>query len=197
MERRRHLRVNVVVNIRTIDPTKPEDPQTVSLSESGVLIQTDKPFPLGTVVGIELSSPTLTEPMLLKGKVVRTVEGQGGKPWGVGVEFIDLPAKELARLRRLVKDVSGAGSSVMLVTEDERLRDMIRAVLIDNRYNVVVARGYRDVHDAAKDRSVEVVVADLAEPGREIRLLRSAAGELPVVVICKEATSEVKTAEGM
>lgn len=140
-ERRRHPRANVKVAIRTTDPTTPAPLQSVNLSESGIFLATDQPFPIGAVVGIELSGGRLAESLCLKARVVRVVDPGSPQEAGMGLEFVHVPPRELSRLRELVRGATGSAATVVVATQDDNMRTMICAVLAEQRHHVVVAQG--------------------------------------------------------
>jgi hypothetical protein len=68
----------------------------------GLFIETKVPLPIGTLLSVELSSPTTT--VTLDGRVFssRTASEGVDKPAGMGVRFLDLPQGMLAKLQSIL-----------------------------------------------------------------------------------------------
>ncbi|HRZ87831.1 MAG TPA: PilZ domain-containing protein [bacterium] len=58
-----------------------------NLSVGGILIETEEHFPLSTLLEIELDIPSLSEPIVLRGRVVRSDEIEPDKLYDNGVAF--------------------------------------------------------------------------------------------------------------
>ena len=193
VEKRRHPRINVHVCIRTTDPTKKPDEQFTNLSETGAFIQTDRPYPLGTVIGIELSSNAAgSEAMFLKGRVVRIIKTSEYTSAGMGVEFFQIPPRELSRLRKLVWGSGNYSATVLLATEDSKLDSMICAVLAEKRHRVNKARGLRDLTSASREGIADIAIFDVSSKKVDFRVLKSASMGLPLVVVCDKLTPDLR-----
>ncbi len=192
-EKRRHPRVDVAISLRTTDPIKPSDKQMTNISESGIFIQTSKPYPIGSVIGLELAVDGVKEePLFLKGRVVRIQPANDDQPAGMGVEFIAVPPRELARLRRIVWGASGGSASIILLTSDWHLDEMMFALLVEKGHQVIRARGLSDVTTAARENKVDLIVLDLADETCGFDELKSSAFDLPLVVICDQIDPELR-----
>ncbi len=193
LENRRHPRANVVVSVRTTDPSSPSPDQSTNLSESGMFIHTNKIYSIGVVVGVELILQGQSEaPLFVKGRVVRVTEPGGDKPSGMGVEFFDVPPRERSRIRRLVWGAMGGSATILLMTQDKRMEKMIKALLAEHQHNVIVAAGFRDLSDAAREGQADLILFDLTDVEQGFRVLRAAAADLPLIVICRRLEREVQ-----
>src|ERR1051325_10234413 len=80
------------------------------LSEGGVFIRTDKPLALERVVDVDLLAPGRTEPLRLRGRIVRVQNDEASKVanlQGMGVKFIEMSVQQDGALKALVNEYSG------------------------------------------------------------------------------------------
>ena len=64
--------------------------QTENVSESGMLLRTDRQFPIGSILGFEFQLVGLTEPITGRAEVVRHTHLGRDSVMGVGVRFVDI-----------------------------------------------------------------------------------------------------------
>ena len=103
VERRNSERVGIVarVDYKTVDDLFSEFAHNVN--EGGLFIETDEPPELGTAIALEFQIPETEAPIQVMGRVVRTSDGLGGEPPGMGVQFEDLDAKARTTINALVR----------------------------------------------------------------------------------------------
>jgi len=78
---------------------------TVDVSQSGVFIETPNPLPLGTGLVLKFTLPRQGAPVLVKGKVVRTVPPSSapeGASSGMGVRFTNLSSEDSEKIQAFV-----------------------------------------------------------------------------------------------
>lgn len=100
-ERRRAPRYTVVAEVTFESETNFYSGLTENLSEGGLFIATLAPGRIGATIELELALPDGGPPIAV-GAVVRWIRGgeDGDVPApGMGVQFIDLPAEALDRIR--------------------------------------------------------------------------------------------------
>lgn len=83
--------------------------QTVDISVSGMLLRTDRPLPIDTEVDIGFVLPDPDKLLRTRGRVVRHARA-AGRPFGMGIEFVDLGRKELERLTAFIAERSASGT---------------------------------------------------------------------------------------
>jgi hypothetical protein len=87
----------------------PGDCNIENISAGGLFLRTNAPMPLGMPVRVELTQPSLREPLIVSGRVVSVVTEAEGRahdtPPGVGIELEplsgDLQKRYYALLRKL------------------------------------------------------------------------------------------------
>jgi uncharacterized protein (TIGR02266 family) len=77
---------------------KPMQASAKEISPGGIFLQTAQALPEGSLLTLRLSIPGLSGAFTILGKVVRTVRGGLLRPAGMGVRFIDIPAKARAQI---------------------------------------------------------------------------------------------------
>ncbi|MFQ5525969.1 MAG: TIGR02266 family protein [Thermoanaerobaculia bacterium] len=77
--------------------------QTENLSESGVLIRTKEPLPVGSEVELELQLPGIDEPLQLSGRVVRHADPHRETSPGMGIAFSTLSTEAAELLHEFVE----------------------------------------------------------------------------------------------
>ncbi len=91
-ERRGSRRVKFVTDIHFSSDSNFYTGFTSNISEGGVFVATYNPFPIGTMMELQLRMPGCKEPITVKGEVRWVQEpnpDSDGHP-GVGVRFLDL-----------------------------------------------------------------------------------------------------------
>ena len=103
MERRKSERAELVVRVdyETVDELFSEFARNIN--ERGLFVETDSPHENGTAVDLRFQLPGGDEPVRVRGIVVRTSEGTGPDPPGVGIEFEDLDGPTRQRINELVR----------------------------------------------------------------------------------------------
>jgi uncharacterized protein (TIGR02266 family) len=193
IENRAHPRVDVVVCVRTTDPMVDAPPQKTNISEGGMFIQTDKLFPLGSVIGIDLNLQDNEGSLFVKARVVRVVEPGKDRIAGMGVEFISVPPRELSRLRRIVWGAMGGKAAILIMTNDKQLGDMIWAILSERCHRLVRSRNLSDLSSSASEHKVDLVVVDIDNQEKDLRELKALAMDLPMVVISKKVNLDLQS----
>ncbi len=86
---------------------------TMDLSDGGVFIATSNVVSVGTRVILKMLLPSETEPIVARAEVrwAREISGDGAFPSGVGLQFVEIDADSLARVRGFLSS-GEAGSSV-------------------------------------------------------------------------------------
>jgi hypothetical protein len=80
--------------------------ETNDLSASGMFVCSDVLLEPGQNLWVSFTIPNGPK-LVVRGKVVRGHLGGDGKPSGMGVEFVDLTAREEAWLRKFTSDENG------------------------------------------------------------------------------------------
>lgn len=103
VERRNSERVGIVarVDYKTVDDLFSEFAHNVN--EGGLFIETDEPPELGTAIALEFQIPETEAPIQVMGRVVRTSDGLGGEPPGMGIQFENLDARARTTINALVR----------------------------------------------------------------------------------------------
>lgn len=87
---------------------------TVNLSIGGLFLETPIVLPLETLLTLEFHLPETPEPVLCKGRIawVNTAcsRVKPGYPPGLGLQFLDLPPHDIARLHDFVRSECGGSS---------------------------------------------------------------------------------------
>ncbi len=76
-----------------------------NINEGGLFIETETPAELDEVVQLNITLPTLDEPVQVEGRVAWISDGKADSPAGMGVEFLDLPAEIRATIDRVVRQL--------------------------------------------------------------------------------------------
>ena len=103
-ERRRKKREKARLRAGSILAASIVNPQRVDISEVGAFFQTKEKHSVGQEVLVILGDPDMERWMSLKARVARIVKGSNGWKWGLGVEFFDVPPRELAMLGEIMPD---------------------------------------------------------------------------------------------
>ncbi len=103
LERRRAERADLVVRVdyQTVDEFFSEFARNIN--EGGLFVESETPHPLGTRVDLQFQLPGSDEPAQLSGTVVRTSNGSGSEPPGMGIVFDDLDRQTRQRVDQLVR----------------------------------------------------------------------------------------------
>jgi len=89
--KRQKLRVNMTFNATINDGIRTLDLKASCLGEGGMFLELTTPYPIGTLLDIVLSLPSLNHPVKLKGEVVYIIDSPPPSlPQGMGIEFKDL-----------------------------------------------------------------------------------------------------------
>ncbi len=100
-EKRRGRRIDINSAFQDVDPSIPEYAR--NLSESGVFIKSVDPYPVGTDVSLKF---TLIldelETFEALGKIVRVVAPGMSPVPGMGVKFLDLPARSCSLIEEVL-----------------------------------------------------------------------------------------------
>jgi hypothetical protein len=100
MERRQHTRFRVEFRSKFSGAHLEGQGAVADMSVVGCQMQSETPIPPGESVEMRIYIPDLDWPLRVDLAQVRWADG-----WAVGIEFIRLPAEDLARLRELVTDL--------------------------------------------------------------------------------------------
>ena len=84
---------------------------------------------------------------------------------------------------------------ILVVEDDENFRKLVEAILLDERYNPILARDAHDALDVLEHRHVDLMVADVMMPGMDgfalTEQLREAGYDLPILMVtAKEAIKD-------
>ena len=102
-ERRRSERTDLVVRVdyQTVDELFSDFARDIN--EGGIFVESDAPHELGTTVDLQFKLPGSSEPVLVKGTVVRVTPARDGAAPGMGVEFEELDTSTRRRINDLVR----------------------------------------------------------------------------------------------
>lgn len=131
-ERRKFERVNIPrVLVKISTPERLRVAYLRDLSEGGVFIKTDKPLAVGRELEIDLLPPGKTEPIRLRGTVVRTLTDEAAKKAGnvgFGVKFGDIGAEAQAAVNALLDEYKDGGDSAEPEPADEASTPSLDAI---------------------------------------------------------------------
>lgn len=82
----------------------PEELTSANLSESGLLLRTPRPLPVGSRVELDLGLPDGDRPLRLAAEVVRHAIPEQERLRGMGLRFVGLRDAQRQRLRRFVAE---------------------------------------------------------------------------------------------
>jgi len=89
--RRHKLRANMILSATINDGIRRLDLKASCLGEGGMYLELTDPYPIGTLLDIALSLPSLNTPLKLKGEVVYIIDSpQQSLSLGMGIKFKDL-----------------------------------------------------------------------------------------------------------
>ncbi len=74
-----------------------------NLSSGGFFIEKQLPFPVGSMVDLEIELPDMPEKVQIKGLVVNNYQDPDSKNLGAGVKFIDLNSAAKKRIKQFLK----------------------------------------------------------------------------------------------
>lgn len=98
----RRVRVELAATVRAGD--RREVLTSRNVSESGILLRTGEPLPVGSRVEIDLPLPGDSEPLRLAAEVVRHALPEQEHIEGMGLRFVGLPDGARGRLRRFLAE---------------------------------------------------------------------------------------------
>ncbi len=101
LDRRKSPRTDLVVRVdySTVDELFSDFARNIN--EGGIFIETERPHEAGTSVSLQFQIPGSDEPVQVRGLVVRTSDGSGDEPEGMGIEFENLDQQA----RQLINDL--------------------------------------------------------------------------------------------
>jgi len=82
---------------------------TRDIGAGGLFAATDERLDPGERVEVELSTPATWDPLRLGARVCWVLEGSGGAPAGVGLQFVDIGGAEALALARFVEALDYEG----------------------------------------------------------------------------------------
>jgi len=89
--KRHKLRARIILSATINDGIRTLDLKASCLGEGGMYLELATPYPIGTLLDIALSLPSLNTPLKLKGEVVYVIDSpQQSLPLGMGIKFKDL-----------------------------------------------------------------------------------------------------------
>lgn len=103
VERRRSDRADLVVRVdyQTVDELFSDF--ACNINEGGIFVESETPHEVGTTVDLQFKLPGSSEPVRVKGTVVRVSPGRDGEAPGMGIEFEDLDGSARRRIDDLVR----------------------------------------------------------------------------------------------
>ncbi len=162
----------------------------VNLSRGGAFIESKNPPALNTELDMRLSLTGKTETVGLRGRVVHIGEASGGRPGGVGVEFIDSPEKVAEAIRRLLgRNKMPSDRRILIVDDDRFFREVIGGAFRVAGYEVLQAPdGVHALQVLVEELlRLDVVALDLFMPGitgvEVIEKIRRVGGERDLVLV--------------
>jgi type IV pilus assembly protein PilZ len=134
------------------------------LSEGGVFIRTDKPLALERVVDVDLLAPGRSEPLRLRGRIVRVQNDEASRVanlQGMGVRFIELTPQQDQALKALVAEfqprpgaapaTSTPDTGTVALKQALETAEVLRAQLLEREAEL------KAEHDRRQDLSVRVL----------------------------------------
>jgi uncharacterized protein (TIGR02266 family) len=176
-EKRRHAReaVTLVVEYEGADDLVVDF--TDNLSSGGTFVHTPRDFEIGTIVHLVLSFPGLIQPIRINGEVRWARGDTDDEERGVGIEFVEGPARE--QLRELIDRITARDPSVVsrlmrvLVVEDnphvaQLIRDGLRGsekrTFQDMAFNFRTASNGSEALELLQAESFDALIIDVYLP---------------------------------
>jgi uncharacterized protein (TIGR02266 family) len=130
-EQRRHERRPVVLRVDYEGADDLLADYTENLSSGGTFVVTSRELTIGTQVRMVLSFPGLLEPMQIDGVVRWTRRGEEAAEPGLGIEFVEGPARQhlqsiVEKLRRGDSGLTRRVVKVLLVEDNPHVAELIR-----------------------------------------------------------------------
>jgi hypothetical protein len=123
VKHRRHRRV-AAQGVAAHTNELPGDCNVENISAGGLFLRTTTPMPVGMPVRVELTNPTLRNPIIVSGRVVSVVTAGEAKkhdvPQGVGIELDPLSGDMQKRYYALLRDLGLKDLAMPIEPEDLR-----------------------------------------------------------------------------
>ena len=102
-ERRRSERVDLLVRVdyKTVDELFTEFARNIN--EGGLFVETEQPAEIGEAIALEFRIPGADQPIQAHGRIMRTSDGLGDEPPGMGIQFEKLDDEAREIINELVK----------------------------------------------------------------------------------------------
>jgi uncharacterized protein (TIGR02266 family) len=95
---RRYPRAPLTGAVKFYEWDQAMEANATEISGEGIFLRTPEALPEGSLVTLRLSIPGLAEAFTVLGRVARTVRGGLLKPAGMGIRFVDIPARARAHI---------------------------------------------------------------------------------------------------
>ncbi len=187
-QRRKHNRVQTLLEIHVVDPSDSVDTQCTNLSVDGAFIRTNKRAPTGSFIGLVFKGTGLSEPMMLRARVVRVVpEANDTSVPGMGVEFLDVPPREGARLNTLLEATEAPACPVLLMLAEGPGQQNLEMLLASNGYEVLSASSQDGCLATLEGEHVDALLVDMMLAGEGwkdlIVSVRSRCESMPIILM--------------
>ncbi len=124
---RKHPRIPASrIVLRVSSPERLRQLYLRDLSLGGLFVKTDKRFPLGTQLTVELWPPEWKEPLVFEASVIRWQEEAGENPQGMGMKFGKLAPDVQERLAKLIEE-----HGKPLPEHDEFVEKRVRDLIVE------------------------------------------------------------------
>ena len=191
-EKRKHPRATIDLGYRFLQPSVDPLWNRLSISKSGMFLQTDAPCDIGDEIPIELRLPGVDEVLILTGRVVRVVKPGEGDPCGMGVEFVNLSSRARSLLDKCLEGFVREYMTILLVTEDLHLGKMAQLLLQEQGHRVMWIKGWREIPGIIKKEKVDLVACDIGTTELDPGILKTSSAGLPLVIMCDEISPKVQ-----
>lgn len=103
--KRRKLRASMILSVSINDGVQTLALKATCLGEEGMFLELTTPYPIGTLLDIELPLPGMNNPLELKGEVVYVIDSsQQSLPHGMGIKFKNLNRNISTQLTRYLEN---------------------------------------------------------------------------------------------
>jgi CheY-like chemotaxis protein len=201
VERRQDVRHPILLEVNWPEVASAPD-CTEDLSTSGLFVRTERRFPIGTPVPVELSFPGLLDALRIPATVVRAQEPSGARRGGLGMRFAQRGPEPLRALIRAAEAGGPRRRYRILLVEDSALvatmyAEALRRLAAQAGWNGLevetAENGHRALVRLRLQPSIDLVMTDVHMPAMDgLALLSAIRGDralarTPVVVITSGA----------
>ncbi len=108
LEKRKHPRAPIKILVDYWSEDLFRSDYASNISGGGIFIQTTNPFPIGTILQLQLAFPAIPRLIKVTGKVIWVSDYKKGETSvpGMGIQFFDLKKEDKTFIQNLIKGFS-------------------------------------------------------------------------------------------